>query len=292
MPFAIGVFVGLALFGLYLLKDCFFRVRQGEVGVLVRLGGAVRAPGGAVRLHPPGLHAKWPFDVAQVVSLKEQLVPLAGEKGHEFLLLNDGTVIRVDAVARYRVQREGVERWLFGALHPQQHLVGLYTCLLRNEMANAKVELGHPSDPHDDAGGAFALIRRERQLVNRRISEFVNQSLGGIYGVDFRAVDITDIHPPDELADALNSVMSARAQADELRQRVASESAQRLLAAREGVEIARLKAEAAEAEIGAIAANLARLEEQGALGDYVARRKAEVLSDVRTLFVRDGEVRR
>jgi len=286
----LGLLIGAALYLVWLAKDCFFRVEEGQLAVLSRFGGALRDAGGGLRTFGPGLHGKWPFDVAHVVSLREQLVTLSGEKGGEPVMLNDGNVIRLDAMLRYGVERDGVEHFLFGMHHPQEHLTGLFSCLMRNEVANVKAppNKGAALTQVDDAGGAYALVRRERQLLNQRIADFARQALGGHYGVRFNAVDITDLHPPDELADALNAVMSARAGADELRFRAESECAQRLLAAEKGVEIARLKAEAVEAEMTALGAHLGTLAQQGVLDDYVARRRAEVLSDVRTVYLRDG----
>ncbi|MEW5740022.1 MAG: SPFH domain-containing protein [Myxococcota bacterium] len=285
----LGAAIGVALFVVWMLKDCFFRVEEGQVAVVSRFGGALRGPDGKLRTFGPGLHAKWSFDVVHLVSLREQLVTLSGEKGGEPIMLNDGNVIRLDAMMRYHVEKDGLEQYVFGMLHPQEHLTGLFTCLMRNEVANVKAPpvKGQSLAVTDDAGGAYALIRRERQLVNQRIADFARQSLGDRYGVRFNAIDVTDLHPPDELADALNAVMSARAAADELRFRAESECAQRVLSAEKGVAIARLKAEAVEEEMKALGAHLATLEKQGVLDEYVKRRKAEVLADVRTVYLRD-----
>ncbi len=204
-------------------------------------------------------------------------------------MLNDGNVIRLDSMLRYVPESDGLEHYLFGMHQRDEHLTGLFTCLMRNEVANVKVPPSKGTDLKvtDDAGGAYAVIRRERQLINQRISEFCRQVLGDRYGVRFKAVDIVDIHPPDELADALNAVMSARAAADELRFRAESECAQRLLSAEEGVEIARLRAAAIETEMIGLGDHLVTLHESGVLDAYVNRRKDEVLSDVRTVYLAD-----
>ena len=236
MMFALGLGIGVGLFVVWMLKDCSFRVEEGQLAVVSRFGGARRGPDGKVMTFGPGLHAKWSFDKVHLVSLREQLVNLSGDKGGEPVMLNDGNVIRLDSMLRYVAEKDGLEHYLFGMHHPQEHLTGLFTCLMRNEVANVKVPPTKGSDLKvtEDAGGAYAVIRRERQLINQRIADFCRQTLGGHYGVRFNAVDIIDIHPPDELADALNAVMSARAAADELRFRAESQCAQQLLAAEEG----------------------------------------------------------
>jgi regulator of protease activity HflC (stomatin/prohibitin superfamily) len=131
-------------------------------------------------------------------------------------------------------------------------------------------------------------VRRDRTLLNRRIGDFARKTFGDRYGIDFHSVDITDIHPPDELADALNAVISARAEADSTRFRAESDCAQKVMAAEQGVAIATAKASAVEAEIDELGRHLETLDRQGVLDAYVARRRAEVMSDARTLFVKDG----
>ena len=182
-----------------------------------------------------------------------------------------------------------LEAYLFGLKRRREHIVGLFTCLLRSEIANFRTPdpeggpvtraLASRSD-----GGSFALIRRERQLLNKRIEAFVMDAIGGSYGVNFSAVDLTDILPPDELADALNAVLTAHANADSHYARAESDCQQRMLAAERGVDIARERARAAEIEILTLGAFLAKLENTGVLETYVARRRAEVLSEAKGVF--------
>ena len=91
-----------------------------------------------------------------------------------------------------------------------------------------------------------------------------------------------------ELADALNAVMNARSVADSQLFRAESESRQHLLAAEQGVEIAKTQAAAVQIEMSTLAANLATLERDGVLSMYVDRRQTEVLAESRTLYVNEG----
>jgi len=104
--------------------------------------------------------------------------------------------------------------------------------------------------------------------------------------VRFNAVDLTDILPPDELADALNAVIQARSEADAAYARTEGESQQRELAAERGVEIAKARARAVETELDALGGYLAQLDEQGTLDLYVDRRRAEVTSEAKALYLR------
>jgi regulator of protease activity HflC (stomatin/prohibitin superfamily) len=191
---------------------------------------------------------------------------------------------------RYAPQREGIEKYLFGLTHRKDHVAGLFSSLLRNEIANVKAPNSDASNlatSNKEFGGAYALVRRDRQLLNSRIADYAKQKLGDEYGVNFEAIDITDIHPPDELADALNAVMSARSNADSMRSRGQSECAQRVMSAEQGLAIARTKASAMREEIEGLGKHLAQLNSSGVLLAYVDRRRTEVLSEARTVYIKD-----
>ena len=286
--FFTGLVAGFGLFLWWVAKDCFFRVEEGHVAVVTRFGAARHGPDGKLALFGPGLHFKWAFEEVKVVSLREQLITLGGEQGAEPMMLNDGTVIRLQSMLRYAPRRDGISKYLFGLHHRREHVAGLFSSLLRNEIANVKgpVLKADLKTLTEDLGGSFALVRRDRKLLNDRIGEFAKKELGD-YGVHFEAVDITDIHPPDELADALNAVMSARAEAESMRFRGQSDCAQKVLAAEQGVEIARTRASAVEAEIDELARHLAQLDKAGVLEAYLSRRRAEVMSESRTVYLNE-----
>jgi regulator of protease activity HflC (stomatin/prohibitin superfamily) len=286
----LAVIAGLSVFLLFTLSRCWFRVDEGSTVVLTSFGAALR-DGKHLRTFPPGLHFKAPWQHAHHVSTKEQSLLLSGEEGGRTAMAEDGTVLRFDSILRYAPAKDELEAYLFGLKRRREHIVGLFTCLLRSEIANFRAPdpeggpvtraLASRSD-----GGSFALIRRERQLLNKRIESFVMDAIGANYGVHFSAVDLTDILPPDELADALNAVLTAHANADSLYARAESDCQQRMLAAERGVEIARERARAAELEIVTLGSYLAKLETSGVLDAYVARRRAEVLSEAKGVYLK------
>lgn len=290
--FLLGLLIGVALFVWWMAKDCFVLVAEGQVAVITRFGAAKKNPDGSLKLHEPGFHFKWAFEEAKVVSLREQLITLGADGGAEPMMLNDGTVIRLHANLRYAPQRDGIMKYLFGLHHRKEHVAGLFSSLLRNEVANVKAApaTGSIDKLDEDLNNAFALVRRDRKLLNDRIADFARTQLRD-YGVVFQSVDITDLHPPDELADALNAVMSARAEADSMRFRSQSECAQRVMAAERGVEIATAKAAGVEVEIDELGHHLAALDQAGVLDAYVERRKVEVLSDAKTVYLKEGGAR-
>lgn len=291
----LGVVTGLALFLVLMAFRCTFRVEEGHLAVLVTFGRAETSDGKKKLVtYGPGLHGKKPWQKAVNVSVKEQNLDLNAEEGGGTAMADDGTILRLDSFVRYVPVEAVLYEHLFGVERPSEHITGLFTCLLRNEIANFR---GHTSDEESGSlstrfdfggqAGSYALIRRERRLLNERIQHFCQEKIDNRYGVRFVAVDLADILPPDELADALNAVMQAQSEAEAQLFRAEGECQQRILASEHGVRIARTRAGAVEVEIRGLAAFLEDLDSRGVLDAYVARRRAEVTSESRALFLKE-----
>lgn len=287
----IGILVGAVAYCVYLLARCSFRVEQGHLAVLTSFGAAVKYSR-HLRTYKPGIHFKWPWQRVHDVAMMEQSLELSGEEGGRTAMTDDGTILRFDSILRFQPVPAELEHFLFGLKNPHEHITGLFTSLLRNEIANF-----HPpanangeviQDSIEATGGAYAQIRRERALLNQRIEEFCRTQIGSRYGVQFNAVDLTDILPPDELADALNAVINAQTEAESLYSHAEAETRQQIVAAEHGVEIAKARGLATELEINTLGDVLARLETEGTLADYVGRRRAEVISQSKTLYMRSS----
>lgn len=293
--FVLGLLGGLALFLVLMAFRSTFRVEEGYLAVLVTFGRAETTDGKKKLVtYGPGLHSKKPWQKAVTVSVKEQNLDLNAEEGGGTAMADDGTILRLDSFVRYVPVEEVLYEHLFGVERPSEHITGLFTCLLRNEIANFRGQTegedgASLSSRFDFAGqaGSYALIRRERRLLNERIQQFCQSKIDNRYGVRFVAVDLADILPPDELADALNAVMQAQSESEALLFRAEGECQQRILASEHGVRIARTRASAVEIEIRGLAAFLEDLETRGVLDAYVSRRRAEVTSESRALFLKE-----
>lgn len=290
----VGLAVGACVFALWMIARSYVRVDEGNVAVLIAFGALVR-DGKKPRVLGPGLHFKAPWYGHRIVATKEQHLELSGEDGGLVAMAEDGTLLRFDSILRFVPDGDDLESFLFSTKHPREHITGLFTCLLRNEIANFRQPdpMGGPVSQalarRTLDSGSYALIRRERQLLNRRIEEFVRDSIGARYGVSFHAVDLTDILPPDEIADALNAVLSAQADAEAQYARAEGDCQQRILAAEKGVEIAKARARAAEIEIQELGKFLAQLSHDQTLRAYVARRRAETLSEAKSIYYRSEQ---
>ncbi len=288
-----GFLLGLLLATCGVLSRCLYKVQEGHVAVLVTFGRAEAREDGRLLTFGPGLHLKRPWQAVRVVSMMEQTLDLGCETGGSTAMADDGTILRLDSFIRYVPLERELHDYLFGLARPLQHITGLFTCLLRNEIANfrGRGEGGGASltTRFDFArqAGSYSLIRRERKLLNDRIHEFCREKIDERYGVRFNAVDLADILPPDELADALNAVIQAQTEAEGRLFRAEGECQQRLLSAERGVAIARARAQATEVEIERLASYLGSLDEAGVLTDYVARRRREVLGEARVTYVKE-----
>jgi regulator of protease activity HflC (stomatin/prohibitin superfamily) len=278
----LGMLVGATAFCVYLLARCGFRVEQGHLGVLSTFGAA-KKDAGQLCTYEPGLHFKWPWQRVHHVAMMEQSLELSGEEGGRTAMTYDGTILRFDSILRFQPVRKELEHFLFDLKNPHEHITGLFTSLLRNEIANFRPEGGETEE-----GGSYAVIRRARGVLNSRIEDFCRTQIGRRYGVQFNAVDLTDILPPDELANALNAVINAQTEAESLYALAEAETQQRVVAAERGVEVAKAKGVAVEREILKLGSFLEQLETEGTLSDYVSRRRAEVVSQSRTLYMRSA----
>ena len=282
----IGITLGVCVWIILAVRGSFFRVDEGHVAVLTRFGAALRVGGGRPKTFGAGLHRKLPWDRPIVVSMMEQTLDLGGEAGGRAVMAEDGTVLRFDSILRYQPVEEELGRFLFDLSAPLDHVTHLFTCLLRNSIASFSAAADQVADPLLGQEGSYALIRRERHRLNDDIERLAKEQIGDRYGVRFNAVDLTDILPPDELADALNAVTQARADAEARYFRAEAEARQRVLAAGRGVQIAEHRATAVATEIGALGDALGELAASGTLHHYVERRRAEVYSEARTLYLK------
>lgn len=296
----LGLIIGGALYACFIAYRCTFRVQEGHLAVLTTFGAvekAARADAASpaqLKTYGAGIHFKLPYQHVVTVPMMEQSLELSGEEGGRSAMTDDGTVLRFDSILRYVPVEGELEQFLFGLRAPLEHITALFTCLLRNEIANFRT----PADAiRGDSlsvdfvaqAGSYALIRRERNRLNMHISAFAREQIGDRYGVRFNAVDLTDILPPDELADALNAVMQAQSEAETLYFRAEGDSRQRVLAAERGVQIARARAQAVQTEILTMGRYLLELTKNGSLAEYVARRQEEVMSEARSRFVKEPQ---
>lgn len=287
---AIGAIVLLVVLAAISVKV----VREGEVGVRLNFGAAERTSDGTLQLRPPGLHWVPPWMRLETVNLAEQVTDLSAALPQT--MAADGTVLRLNWSARHQVERNRVEQYLFGLRNPRAHVEGILACHLRNQIATmTAASLRQDGDLAATDGhavahaGSFAYLRRKRGEVSRQFVAEHRAAMLAAYGTDVGALDLLDVDPPEALADALNAVVRAEAEADENFFRASSECKQTVLAADHSLQLATTRAQAVQKEIETLGQYLEGLRANQQLTSYVQRRQHEVLKGARTTYVRTKE---
>lgn len=268
-----GIIFGTLVLLVIIGYCCFFTVTEGECVLLTNFGKPVKGAYG------PGPHCKLPWHRIHRVSLRERLIPVSQE-ATDALLARDGTPLRIDATVRYRVQPEHLERYLFGLESSRNHLDFYYRSILRTTIANFDVE------PPNTAGTSFEVLRRERRQLVEELNRQYREQLAQRYGIGFNAIDVSALSPPKELEDALNAVLHAQTVANSQRDQAEALSEQRLIAADHAVKVAQSNANAIRDEMTILGRYLRDLYRKGVLDDYVQHRRAEILNQSKTVFVR------
>ncbi|MGH8550315.1 MAG: SPFH domain-containing protein, partial [Methylococcales bacterium] len=268
-----GIIFGALVLLVIIGYRCFFTVNEGECVLLTNFGKP------ANRTWGPGPHCKPPWHRIHRVSLRERLCPVSREAASA-LLARDGTPLRIDATVRYRVQTEHLERYLFELESSQVHLDHYYRSILRMAIANFDADIPNTT------GTSFEVLRRERRQLVEELNRQYRAQLAERYGIGFNAIDLSALSPPQELEDALNAVLQAQTLANSQRDQAEALREQRLIAADQAVKVAQSNANAIREEMTILGRSLRDLFKKGVLDDYVHHRRAEILSQSKTVFVR------
>ncbi len=283
VEFQLGLSVGLLAVLAVGIYFSVFRVEEGYTAVMTSFGRALFVDGERRLLQTwgPGLHWKKPWQKIYRVSLMERILDMSGKEGGRTAMTKDGTILRLDLKLRYRITADTLYTYLFHFKNPVDQLKGRFSGLVRNAIANFQ-----GGSTNTASLVSYDRIRSDLQTLNQSLENFCRKDLSQAYGVEFTAVDLTDILPPDELADALNAVINTQTEMHSQYARAEAECQQRVLASEKGVEIAKAKAEAVETDILTVGTFLAELQKNGTLGKYVERRRAEVHFAARSVYFR------
>lgn len=292
----VGIGAGISLYLTYLLTKSRFEVRQGYLAVMTEFGKAKCKKTGDRHLQTfsPGFHFKWPWQKIQEISMMEQMIELSGENAGTVAMASDGTMLRFDSKLRFSHVEKDLYNFLFSMENPMEHIKRLFTCLLRNEIANfGHMDFEENETDHQKVAclpqsklSSYAAIQQGRRSLNKKIHDFCRTVLNEGYGIQFDGVDLTDILPPNELASALNAVINAKSEAYKQYTQMECECEQRLLSAKKSIAIAQAKAKAVEEEVATICDILLEVQSKGMLQHYIDRRRAEVYSESRTSFIK------
>lgn len=284
----LGFLLGLIIYLLFLLRKVFFQVQEGSIAVVSCFGKAKSVDSNEknLKIYNSGLHLKFPWQKVKKISIKEQILDLASSNNGTMLMTADGTLLRVDSKLRFAPLINNTYSFLYSMEKPIEHIKGFFNGLLHQEIAKFSSNKIVSDKVLQKYSGSYAVLRTERNNLNIQIKDYCLSRMPHTYGFQFEGIDIIDILPPEELAQALNAVIHAQSEAEKNFAIKEAECEQKLLAAKKGIDIAKAKAKSVQAEILTHAKIIEKLEMNGTLNDYLERREVEVYSDSRISYIK------
>jgi regulator of protease activity HflC (stomatin/prohibitin superfamily) len=193
-------------------------------------------------------------------------------------MARDGTTLSLQANVRLKANESTAESLIYGIENPMDQIRDYLSCVLRSEIANFGEEL--------DPGDVFIQLRNQQVTLRKAFESAASKELSRTYGVELLGLDLVDMTPPQELANALNSVQTARADSESMIARAKALREKKLYSAKKRLEVAQKEAMASELEMVTVGQNLRNLDQAGTLNDYIQRRKDEVFKQSRISIVR------
>ncbi len=276
-----GLLIGTSVAAVlgFILSQIFswFRVEEGHSAILTRFGAPRKNSNGEILIFSSGLHGKKPWDHVHVFSKMERTLKIGNEGRTLEVLARDGTLLRVNASVRFNFRDDAAEKFLFGVRDPMKHLDEIFRSILTEEIGKFGSEKSE--------NGNYSELRRNRKKLDQSLNARAND-LRDRYGIEFKAIDIAEILPPSDLANALNGIQKIKAEFETLLKRVEAECERKVAAAQHGVAIAKTRAQATEKEIRVLGSAISELNNWGSLDAYMKRRQDEATFASRSVYVK------
>ncbi|HPC61071.1 MAG TPA: SPFH domain-containing protein [Verrucomicrobiota bacterium] len=253
-----------------------------------------------VRVIPPGgPYFKWPWEKVYKVSVATQTVNMAfdpetpsANQGGTLLeaVTKDQLNTGLTGQIRYRVSEKNLYAYLFGVKRPIVHIMGYFTSVLRERIANFEAPPPPPTEgtlpTPESATAAIGVSINDLRKNLRDINEHMDRecrSSEARYGIVLDASLITGIDPPPEVESALAAINTAYNQVSSDISLAQAAADQKLVQSRTAVEIETLKAQAEVEPLKAVADQLRELKKTGpdALPAYVRNVRLKLFSEAR-----------
>ena len=132
-------------------------------------------------------------------------------------------------------------------------------------------------------------MRNQQAKLRAAFELAASDELCKSYGVKLLGLDLVDMTPPQELANAMNSVQTARADSESLIARAHAVREKRVYSAKMRLEVSQKESSAAELEMVTIGEHLQSLSSNGTLKNYVDRRVTEVFKQSKLSIVKQEQ---
>jgi regulator of protease activity HflC (stomatin/prohibitin superfamily) len=251
-----------------------------------------------VRVIGPGFYWKFPWQRVHKVSIATRTVsvaldpefPDANSNGQVLeAVTQDQLNIGLTGQLRYAVSERNLYAYLFGVKNSLAHVMGYFTAVLRDRIANFAAPAGAATEPGAaDAVQTISINDLRKHL--RDLNENMNvecASAAARYGIGFDAALITGIDPPAEVESALAAINTAHNQVSSEISLAQAAADQKIVMSRRAVEIETLNAQAEVEPLLALSAQLTELSRlgPGALQAYLRNARLGLLRKAKQLVV-------
>jgi len=253
-------------------------------------------------IQPGGPYFKWPWEKVHKVSIATQTVSMAFDP--ETPSANQGGTV-LEAVTkdqlntglrgqiRYRVSERNLYAYVFGVKQPIVHVMGYFTSVLRERIANfeaPKVQELEPVPGVEITPAAIGVSINDLRKNLRDINEHMDRecrSSEARYGVALDATLITGIDPPAEVESALAAINTAYNEVSSDISLAQAGADQKIVQSKRAVEIETLKAQAEVEPLKALADQLHELRKNGkdALAAYLRNVRLKLFSQAKRVVL-------
>jgi regulator of protease activity HflC (stomatin/prohibitin superfamily) len=252
---------------------------------------------------PGGPYFKWPWEKVYKVTIATQTVNMAYDP-QDPSANSQGTILEavtkdqlntgLTGQIRYRASEKNLYAYLFGVKHPIAHVMGYFTSVLRERIANFEAPAVKPVAeilPNAEAAtAAIGVSINDLRKNLRDINEHMDRECAcsaARYGMTLDASLITGIDPPQEVESALAAINTAYNQVSSDISLAQAGADQKIVQSKRAVEIETLKAQAEVEPLVALAEQLRVLKAsgRGALVAYIRNVRLRLFSESRRIIM-------
>lgn len=260
-----------------------------------------------VRVIPPGgPYFKWPWERVYKISVATQTInmafdpenPAANSGGTALeAVTKDQLNTGLTGQIRYRVCEKNLYAYLFGVKRPIVHVMGYFTSVLRERIANFEAPkiapilkpegpIPTPETATASVGVSINDLRKNLRDINEHMDAECRSSEAR-YGITLDASLITGIDPPGEVEAALAAINTAYNQVSSDISLAQAAADQKIVQSKTAVEIETLKAQAEIEPLRALADQLVELKKTGpdALPAYVRNVRLKLFTEAQRAVV-------
>lgn len=257
-----------------------------------------------VRVIPPGgPYFKWPWEKIHKVSVATQTINMAKDLDEPSVNSN-GTILEavtkdqlntgLKGQIRYRASEKNLYAYIFGVKRPIVHVMGFFTAILRERIANFEAPVPknseenpiHPEVANAVIGISINDLRKNLRDINDHMDRECASSAAR-YGIILDASLITGIDPPNEVESALAAINTAYNQVSSDISLAQASADQKLVQSKRAVEIETLKAQAEVEPLTALSDQLQQLRNSGpgAIAAYLRNVRLRLFQQSRRVFL-------